>query len=127
MEHTANIDYPSSSPMWCNANVMSSTVATPTYDGYKFWYWYPRHNFTVWFDTPMTTEELGTGNVCYRLNGNVWFCPTVPVEEIPPEVTPLPPLGYSNVKPMISVTSVKMENHPEHISVMFGQVLNNLK
>lgn len=113
--------------MWCNANVSSASV-TPIYDDYEFWYWAPRRNYTIWFDSPMLSEELAGGNVCYRLQGNVWFCPTVPETELPPEVMPLPaaPMG-GNIRPMISVTSVKMENHPEHISVMFGQVLNNLK
>lgn len=126
MEHSANVHYPNTSPMWCNANVMALSMTTPMYDGYQFYYWYPRHNYMIWFDTPMTTEELDTSNVCYRLQGNVWFCPTVPVEDLPPEPTPLPSTT-GNIKPSMTLTSVKMENHPEHIAVMFGQVLSNLK
>jgi hypothetical protein len=103
---------------------MCGNVA-PMYDGHHFWFWYPGRDYTVWFDTPITAEQLESGNVCYRLNGNVWFCPTQPADTLPPEVTPLP--TNAHIKPMISVTSVKMENHPDHISVMFGQVLNNLK
>lgn len=123
MEHSENVWYPNTSPMWGNANVMVGSTATPMYDGYYFWYWYPGRDYCVWFDTPISIENLDNSNVCYRLQGNVWFCPTTPVEELPPAVVPLP----GNVKPVISVTSVKMENSPEHVAVMFGQVLNNLK
>lgn len=38
-----------------------------------------------------------------------------------------PLTGHANVRPSITLTSVKMENNPEHVAVMFGQVLNNLK
>jgi len=127
MEHHANIHHPNTSPMWSNTCTMSSSMTSPTYDGYKFWYWNPSNIYKIWFDSPMSEEMLSTGNVCYRLQGNVWFCPSVPEKELPPEVTPLPPAAAGNVRPMITVTSVKMENHPEHISVMFSQALNNLK
>jgi hypothetical protein len=99
-------------------------MSMPEYDGYNFWYWYPRRNYMIWFDTPITTEELEGSNVCYRLQGNVWFCPSTPAEELPPEPIPLP---TGNIKPSMTLTSVKMENHPEHIAVMFGQVLSSLK
>jgi hypothetical protein len=79
----------------------------------------------VWFDTPLTEDVVGTSNVCYRLQGNVWFCPYTPVEELPPEVVPLP--TNAHIKPTITITSARMENHAEHVSVMFGQVISNLK
>lgn len=124
MQHHSNV-YPTTSPLWCNVTPTCGNI-TPMYDGYHFWFWNPGRNYSIWFDTPLTELQLSDGNVCYRLQGNVWFCPTVPEAELPPEVIPMPsPVG--NVKPMISVTSVKMENHPEHVSVMFGQILNNLK
>lgn len=124
MEHLANIHHPNTSPLWCNTTPACGNV-TPMYDGYQFWYWHPRHNYSVWFDTPIVTEQLESGNVCYRLNGNVWFCPSTPETELPPEVTPLP--SNSHIKPTITVTTAKMENHAEHVSVMFGQVISNLK
>ena len=124
MEHSANIHHPNASPMWCNSNVMSTSLE-PIYDGYQFYYWMPGRNYTIWFDTPITAEQLESGNVCYRLNGNVWFCPTTPVEELPPVITPLP--TNAHVKPTITVTTARMENHAEHVSVMFGQVISNLK
>jgi len=122
MEQTANIHLPNSSPHWGN---VFGIRREPMYDGYRFWYWGPRRDYTIWFDTPMTTDELSTGNVCYRLQGNVWFCPNTPIEELPPVAEPL--TGHANVRPSITLTSVKMENNPEHVAVMFGQVLNNLK
>jgi len=118
---------PINSPLWCNTSPTLGNVS-PTYDGYHFYYWYPRRNYTVWFDTPIMEATLADGNVCYQLKGNVWFCPTIPVEELPPEVSPLPTVSTTgNVRPTITLTSVKMENHPEHITVMFSQALNNLK
>jgi hypothetical protein len=128
MEHSANIHYPNASPHWCNANIMVSSMTTPAYDGYNFWYWYPRHNYMIWFDTPLSEDVLGNSNVCYRLQGNVWFCPIVPEEQLPPEPVPLP-MGNitSNLRPSITITTAKMENHAEHVSVMFGQVISNLK
>lgn len=113
--------YPNVSPLW--GNVKPGIYREPIYDEIGFWHWAPVPDITIWFDTPMTTEELGSSNVCYRLQGNVWFCPTVAAEQLPPVVVPLP---TGNVKPMLSVTLVKMENHPEHVAVMFGQVLSNL-
>lgn len=128
MENSANIHQPNTSPMWCNANVSSTSTAGPMYDGYNFWYWYPRRNFMIWFDTPMAEDTLGTGNVCYKLNGNVWFCPTTSIDDLPPEPTPLPTGNIvSNIKPSITVTTAKMENHAEHVSVLFSQVIANLK
>jgi hypothetical protein len=111
--------------MWCNANVMSSSITTPMYDGLKYWYWWPGRNYMVWFENPISLEELSGSNVCYQLNGNVWFCPVVPTEELPPEVMPLP--TNAHIKPSITVTTAKMENHAEHVSVLFGQVISNLK
>lgn len=124
MEHSANIHYPNTSPLWCNTTSTCGNV-TPMYDGHKFWYWYPRRDYTVWFDTPIMQEEITGSNTCYRLQGNVWFCPSTPVSELPPEVIPLP--ANSHIKPSITVTTAKMENHPEHVSVLFGQVISNLK
>ena len=95
------------------------------YDGYRFWYWYPGRDYTVWFDTPIMREELSGSNVCYRLEGNVWFCPSVPETSLPPDVVPLP--SNAHIKPTITVTTARMENHAEHVSVMFGQVISNLK
>jgi len=127
MENTANT-HPSFSPMWCNTTITQTSISQPMYDGHRFWYWYPGRHYTVWFDSPMSEDSLVNGNVCYRLQGNVYFCPTVPETQLPPEVIPLPTSGHaSNIKPMITLTSVRMENHPEHISVMFSQALNNLK
>jgi hypothetical protein len=122
MEHSANVKYPHMSPLWCNTAPETGTI-TPLYDGHYFYYWAPRHNYTVWFDTPVMQEELTSGNICYRLQGNVWFCPTVP--ELPAEVVPLP--SNAHIKPSITVTTAKMENHAEHVSVLFGQVISNLK
>jgi hypothetical protein len=124
MEHSANIHHPNTSPMWCNTTPISSNV-TPMYDGYRFWYWYPGRDYTVWFDTPIMREELSGSNVCYRLEGNVWFCPSVPETSLPPDVVPLP--SNAHIKPTITVTTARMENHAEHVSVMFGQVISNLK
>ena len=127
MEHSANIHYPNTSPMWCNVNAAITTSAVNNYDGYYWYTWYPHHkNWIIWYDTPLA-EEILDGNLCYRVNGNIWICPVPPTEgNITPIPTPMPE-SMGNVKPMISVTSIKMENHPEHVSVMFGQVLNNLK
>lgn len=126
MEHHANIHHPNTSPMWSNTCTMSSSMTSPTYDGYKFWYWNPSNIYKIWFDTPIDEEDLGDGNVCYRLQGNVWLCANVTEEQLPPVIVPMPN-PMANLKPMISVTSVKMENHPDHVSVMFGQIMNNLK
>jgi hypothetical protein len=117
--------------MWCNASVTSKSLAEPTYDGYEFYYWYPENSFTIWFDSPIIEEELENGDICFRIQGNIWLCPRSPQEQMPEAPAAEIPSPYAvtagNIKPMISVTSVKMENHPEHIAVMFGQVLNNLK
>ena len=114
--------HPNTSPMWCNTTV--STATMNNYDGYSWYYWSPKHNFIFWYDRPFT-EEILDGNVCYKFDGNIWICPKLPDNDY---VSPIPtPMPAGNVRPMISVTSVKMENHPEHVSVMFGQILNNLK
>jgi hypothetical protein len=124
MEYSANIIYPNASPLWCNTTPGTASVH-PLYDGAYFYYWAPRRDYTVWFDTPIMQEELAGGNVCYRLQGNVWFCPSTPESELPPEVVPLP--TNAHIKPTITITSARMENHAEHVSVMFGQVISNLK
>jgi hypothetical protein len=125
MEHSANIKTPTTSPMWCNTAPMSASSIN--YDG-EYWYsWNPNHkNWIIWYDTPLVEEMLG-GNVCYRVNGNIWICPVVPIEEsnIVQEPTPLP--TNAHVKPSITVTTARMENHAEHVSVLFGQVISNLK
>lgn len=122
MEHTSNVLYPNASPAWCG-NSMAVSNAINNYDGHM-WYstWLPYSvNFVIWHTQPLI-EEMLAGNVCMRSQGNVWICAT------PASGGPIAgPAVESNVKPMLSVTSVKMENHPEHISVMFGQVISNLK
>ena len=124
---------PMSSWVWGNARVKSMSTE-PSYDGDLFWHWYPNTRFILWFDSPMTEEELASGDICYRFQGNVWLCPNVPEETMPVEPEPMPepvgnvlPMFHGNVRPNLTLTSVKMENHPEHIAVMFGQVLSSLK
>jgi hypothetical protein len=118
-------NWPNVSPAWCNVNVAVSTTAMNNYDG-EYWYWWrPADNFIFWYDTPFA-EELIDGNLCYRVNGNIWICPISPEGNLTPEPRPMP-VTSGNVKPMLTVTSVRMENHAEHVAVMFGQVLNNLK
>lgn len=127
MEHSGNVHYrhPTTSPMWCG-NTMPVSNAINSYDGDYWYYWNPIYNYVLWYDHPFE-EIMLNGNVCYRLQGNIWICP-IETEQANAEPIPMPvPVTSGNIKPMISVTSVKMENHPEHISVMFGQVLNNLK
>lgn len=124
MEHKSNT-HPTSSPMWCNANVSISSITEPLYDGHSLYLWRPGTHFMIWFDTPITEDQMQGNSMCYRLQGNVWFCPE-PTEELPPVIIPLS-TSAGNIKPSMTLTSVKMENHPEHIAVMFGQVLNNLK
>ena len=122
----SNVTLPNTSPMWCNANSAVSSINVENYDG-NYWYWWrPRYNYVLWYDTPFNTTTLD-GNICYRIEGNIWICPISPEEgNLTPEPRPMP-VTSGNVKPMLSVTSVRMENHPEHVAVMFGQVLNNLK
>ena len=125
MQHL-NSYHPNASPLWCNVSVTSTKL--PMFDGYHWYYWCSPDRWSVWFDDPMS-EFVIEGNVCYRISGNVWICPVEPpVDTLMPVPNPEPvPMPTGNVRPMLSVTSVRMENHPEHISVMFGQVIANLK
>lgn len=95
MKHSANTHYPNASPLWSNCSLITSSL-NPVHDGHLFWSWYPRHNYMIWFDTPLTEDVLSTGNICYRLQGNVWFCPKTPEADLPPEVTPLTQDGRVN-------------------------------
>ena len=123
---------PNLSPMWCNTAI--STAAMNTYDNQGWYTWAPRHRMWFWYDTPMVIDAI-EGNLCYRLNGNIWLCPMPqePVEPsanivvIQPELPPGPMGMNSHIRPSISVTSVKMDNNPEHVAVMFGQVISTLK
>ena len=128
MEHSANIHYPNTSPMWCNVNTAPMSSSINSYDGMYWYHWCPHDRWYIWYDTPMV-EGVIDGNVCYRLTGNVWIC-SIP-SEIPmtPNVVPYPESLSStgNVKPSITITTAKMENHAEHVSVMFGQIISNLK
>lgn len=123
MEHNL---LPNTSPMWCNASSVVNNVNVDNYDG-TYWYWWrPAHNCIIWYNMPFETTTLDK-DICYKIEGNIWVCPIPPEQgNLIPEPSPMP-IVSANIKPSMTFTSVKMENHPEHISVMFGQVLSNLK
>lgn len=148
MEHSANIYHPSTSLMWCNTNSLMSATSINNSDGNGWYWWQIKMPHMIWYDAPIE-EEIIDGATCYKISGNIWICevaveeseyPELPEDEImslnkavPDQATP-ELTGFHNktrantlINPSITVTSVKMENHPEHVSVMFGQVLNNLK
>lgn len=111
---------PNTSPMWCNVTPMSASINN--YDG-EFWYSWSPENWIIWYDTPFV-EEVLDGNLCYKINGNIWICPiaktngNINQEQIS--------ITTANVKPSLTLTSVKMENHPEHVAVVFAQICNSL-
>ena len=128
--HCGNVT-PLLSSAWGNTNI--KMTSTPNFDGDRFWYWYPDTNFILWFESPLIHEEIENGIPCYRTSGNVWFCPESPYERpIQGNTMPVPPIPSlpeisGNIRPSITVTTAKMENHAEHVSVLFGQVISNLK
>jgi len=121
---------PLSSSAWGNTKIKTMT-SLPDFDGDRFWYWYPDTNFILWFESPLIHEEIENGTWCYRIQGNVWMCPETPYERpVTGNIMPVPspmPVSSGNIRPSMTLTSVRMENHPEHIAVMFGQVISNLK
>ena len=137
MTNSATNCWPNASAKWGSnvSSLASSDLVSPAQND-DWNYYCPKSHWALWYDTPAETHVID-GLTVYRLRGNVWL---VPIYEQPyPEykiwpppsegniIHPISTQNTGNVKPMLSVTSVKMENHPEHISVMFGQVISNLK
>lgn len=119
--------------MQCNSyptfsNHVPTTDTINSMSEHGCYYYNPQRYVVIYHDLPMETMVDNQG--CFKVTGNIIICMANEQIEIPyvnyGNLVPASP-PYANVKPMISVTSVKMENHPEHISVMFSQALNNLK
>jgi hypothetical protein len=82
------------------------------------WYIFrPSRPVVIYHDAPLNAME--DYDNCYVTLGNVKICLGALDNFMVPR--------QSNVSPCLTLTSVKMENHPEHIAVMFGQAISNLK
>ena len=114
--------WPNSSPMWSNTSVTSSAVNN--YDGLYWYHWCPRDRWFMWYDSPMVEDQLD-GNLCYRVTGNVWICQVPNQEPLVPNIVPYPESVSSTSA--LEFNKVKLSSTPDHVAVMFGQIISNLK